>query len=210
MIKLFDKELTKDELVNQLTHFPGILLGFIFLVALCAKGANEPWRNVFGYIIYALSYILIFAVSTIYHSQKCDTKKELLKKIDHASIYIFIAGCYTPFILNFMASDVKYLFLAMIWMMAIFGVIYKFYSRYKNRMYSTVLYFVFGLMSFVAKDSLLNQIPIDSYKLLLYGGLFYFIGAIFYMLRSIPYGHGIWHGFVIVASSLHFMALYLS
>lgn len=210
MIRLFDKELEKDELVNQLTHFPGIILGVFFLIALAIKGYGESPINLFSYVIYAITYILVFGASTVYHSQKCDQKKDFFQKVDHASIYVFMAGCYTPFVIIFMKEEVKYLFLFMVWTLAMFGVLYKIFSAYKNRMYSTVLYFVFGFMCFLAKDALLDQIPVESYKLLVYGGIFYSIGAVFYMLESIPYSHGIWHGFVVVASSLHFMAIYLS
>ena len=212
MINILSNKLDREEFVNQITHFPGIILGFIFLVALIYKSFlySEPLINTVSYIIYSFGFMLVYGASTVYHSQVCEKKKAFYKKVDHASIYIFMAGCYTPFVLINMQEDVKYPFFALVWAMAIFGVLYKIYSKYKNRVHSTILYFVFGYMCYLAKDSLLDQLPLESYKLLVYGGLLYSAGAIFYMLKMIPYHHGIWHVFVIAGSTLHFFSVYLT
>lgn len=209
MIHLFNTKLERDEVVNKLTHFPGIILGLIFLAFLIIKSLNAPVLYLISYLIYALTYIAVFTASTLYHSQTCSKKKHLYKKIDHASIYLFMAGCYTPFVIINMQASYKWGYLVFIWILATCGIGYKFYSKYKYRMYSTLLYLIFGYMCFFTKDSLLDQIPSTSFQLLLYGGILYSIGAIFYTIKAIPYQHGIWHIFVLAASTLHFIAIYL-
>lgn len=202
--------LSKEEFINKITHFPGIVLGILFLILLLCKNGPHSVAQILSYLIYASSYILVFGASTMYHSQICHIKKGFFKRIDHASIFIFMAGCYTPLVLINMKEEFKYPFLALVWVIAFFGVLYKLLSKYKNRLQSTILYFLFGYMCYFAKDGLLNQLPSHSYELLVYGGIIYSIGAIFYMLKFIPYHHAIWHIFVLGGSSLHFAAIYLT
>lgn len=210
MLKLYPKNLEKDELINRLTHSPGIILGLIYMMLLIIKGLSQGPVEIATYLIYSLTYILVFATSTIYHSQICSKRKDLFKKLDHASIYLFMGGCYTPFILLNMQSEYKYEFLAFVWILSIMGVIYKFYSSYKNTLHSTALYLLFGFGCFLVKGSLLDHIPAESFKFLVYGGLLYSIGAIFYVLSLIPYNHGIWHVFALAGSGCHFLAVYLA
>ena len=210
MMDITKQKLSREEFVNKFTHFPGVLLGILFLVLLLIKSNTQNTIHSISYAVYAISYILVFGASTIYHAQICDKRKSFFKKIAHASIYIFMAGCYTPLVLINMEESVRYPFLILVWVIATFGVLYKLFSKYKNRVQSTLLYFLFGYMCYLAKGSLLDQLPPASYDLLVYGGIVYSIGAIFYMLKFIPYHHAIWHVFVIGGSSLHFGAIYLT
>lgn len=210
MIDFYPKNLCKEEFFNRLTHFPGVALGLFYMVLLWEKGIQESPTHLFAYTVFGLTYMCVFASSSIYHSQTCPNKKLFYKKLDHASIFIFMAGCYTPFVLINMDKDVNLQFLAIVWLAALLGVVYKIYSKFKNRIQSTTLYLIFGYFCFAAKDSLLDQMPAEAFMFLAYGGALYSIGAIFYMLRIIPYHHGIWHLFSLIGSSLHFMAIYLT
>jgi hemolysin III len=197
-----------EEFINVITHAPGILIGFIFSAFLLAKYPDVSASHIIGYSIYGLSFIIIYAASTIYHNAKCSDKKQFLKKVDHACIYIFMAGCYTPFVLINMNEGPKYWFLGLVWLIAIIGVIYKFFSKYKSSAFSLTLYFSFSYMCFLAKAELLDNIPQTSFDFLVYGGIFYTIGAIFYSMRKLPYHHGIWHILVLCGSGSHFYAIY--
>jgi hemolysin III len=197
-----------EEFVNVITHAPGILMGLIFSVILLAKFPTVDLNSLIGYFIYGLSFIFIYTASTIYHNTKCSDKKQFFKKVDHACIYIFMAGCYTPFVLINMNEGSKYWFLGLVWAIAVLGVIYKFLSKYKSSAFSLVLYFSFSYMCFLAKADLLDNIPQISFDFLVYGGVFYTIGAVFYSMRRLPYHHAIWHVLVLFGSASHFYAIY--
>ncbi len=197
-----------EELVNVITHLPGVLFGVVATILLLLKSTNEPLSHMISYIVYGLTVVLIYGASSIYHNCKSDKIKDLFKKIDHACIYIFMAGCYTPFVIVNMEEPLKYYFLALVWTVAIVGVVYKFLSKYKNQYFSVALYLAFGFMCFGAKSQFLDLIPDLSFKFLVYGGVMYGIGVIFYLYRKIPYHHGIWHIFVILGSACHFYAIF--
>lgn len=197
-----------EEFINVLTHAPGIIFGLIFTGILLSRFETAQFSHILGYSVYGLSFILIYMASTFYHSSKCINKKQFLKKVDHACIYIFMAGCYTPFVLINMAESTKYWFLGFVWFIAFTGVAYKFLSSYKSSKFSLILYFSFSYMCFLAKDELLDNIPTLSFQFLVYGGVFYTVGAIFYSMRKLPYNHGIWHVLVLCGSASHFYAIF--
>ncbi|MDP7319360.1 MAG: hemolysin III family protein [Bacteriovoracaceae bacterium] len=197
-----------EELVNVLTHLPGVFIGITFTVLLLLKNYNAPFSHLLSYIIYSISFVTIYAASTIYHHTKNSDRKQILKKIDHACIYLFMGGCYTPFVIINMTESIRYWFLAFVWFLVIMGIIYKFLSKYRGNKLSLILYFAFGFLCFLAKSEMLDNIPTDSFLFLVYGGIFYSIGAIFYMLKNIPYHHAIWHILVLCGSTSHFFAVY--
>ena len=196
-----------EEKVNVLTHLPGVLMGVLALVLLLLKPSNSLEQSV-AYIIYSISFIILFSASSIYHFTPSNKNKQLFKKIDHAAIYLFMGGCYTPFILINMQGTYKYQFLFLIWTLALGGMLYKFKSLYKTRGLSVVFYIVFGLLCFAVKADLLDHIPNHSFRALAWGGVFYIIGVFFYIIRKIPYHHGIWHLFVLLGAIFHFYAVY--
>ena len=209
------KELTlerykHEEFFNTLTHFPGIILAPLFFTLLIMRFSFGELSHTVAYSVYGLSFLMIYTASTVYHGTKDQTKKQLDKKIDHACIYVFMGGCYTPFILINMEDHLKYWFLFVVWCLVTLGVIYKFLSKYKNKYFSLALYLGFGFMCFLAKNQLLDRIPEDSFWFLAYGGAAYTIGAIFYAASFIPYHHAIWHLLVLMGSSLHFYAIYIN
>lgn len=202
------QQFKNEEFINVLTHAPGIFIGIIFSILLLLKLPSVGFDHLIGYLVYSTTFILIYLASTLYHNAKCSDKKQFLKKVDHACIYIFMAGCYTPFVLINMSEKTKYWFLAIVWSIAFLGVVYKFLSKYKGSKLSLLLYFGFSYMCFLAKDELLDNIPELSYNFLVYGGISYTIGALFYAAKKIPYHHGIWHILVLLGSSFHFYAVY--
>jgi hemolysin III len=199
-----------EERVNVITHSPGVLLGVLLYTMLLAKANTEGIELHIAYFTYSLSFISVYMASTLYHAAKDISNKRLLKRIDHACIYLFMAGCYTPFVVLNMDETSKYWFLALIWTIAAIGIFYKFNSNYKGSKLSLLLYFSFAFMCFFNWDNFLSKIPSDSFWLLVFGGAAYVIGVGFYMAKRIPYHHGIWHVFVLIGSLLHFYALYIN
>lgn len=203
---MFDDYCPKQEKINVITHFPGVLLGLIGLIYLLLKPINSTYK--YSYLIYGISLICIFLASSIYHKLEPGSAKALFKKIDHAAIYFFMGGCYTPFIIINMHNDYKLIFLFIIWTLVILGVLQKSFSFIKNKFFSVFLYVSFGFLCFAVKGSLLDQIPSISFNLLVLGGVAYVLGVFFYLMDRIPYNHGIWHIFVLIGAGSHYAAVY--
>lgn len=196
-----------EEKVSFLTHMPGVLLGFVLTIILLLKSDTSLIER-FSYLIYGATFMIIFAASAIYHRCKPGKKKQYLKKVDHACIYLFMAGCYTPFVAIKMLPTYQFYFLTVVWLIALFGFSYKMISANENRLISLSLYISFGLMCFFAYDDLLAQLRDESFFLLVFGGACYIAGVLFYLLNRIPFNHGIWHIFVLFGAISHFFAVY--
>ena len=197
-----------EELINVLTHIPGIILGVVFFFILVPKFPSSSIFEIVAYCLYIGTFLSVYTASTIYHGTKNSDYKQFLKKIDHACIYLFIGGCYSPFVIINMADNIKYWFFALVWILVCFGVIYKFLSKYKSTVLSLIFYFSLSFMCFLAKGPLLDKLPSETFKYLAYGGVLYTVGAFFYAVKRIPYHHAIWHILVLLASSCHFYAVY--
>lgn len=196
-----------EERVNVLTHFPGIIMGAAATIMLLLKPELSPIQ-ILGYLVYGVSFVALFCASSVYHFARPENHKQFFKKVDHAAIYVFMGGCYTPFVLINMQGPFKYPFLALVWTIVCTGVLYKFKSKYKKRGMSLALYLFFGFMCFLVKADFLDQIPAESFRALALGGAFYVTGVFFYVVRRIPYHHGIWHLFVLAGAACHFYAIY--
>lgn len=201
----------REEFLNVLTHAPGILMGILFTFALLLKySMTQDVGQLISFSVYGISFTILFIASSLYHKAVNERKKALLKKIDHSCIYLFMAGCYTPFIINNMVVSWKYWFLAFVWSIATTGVILKFTSKFKNLYFSVFLYLAFAYMCLLAKKDLLDVLTPVAFQLLVLGGVFYTIGALFYVAKKMRYHHAIWHVFVLIGAALHFLAIYKS
>lgn len=196
-----------EEKVSFWTHLPGVLLGLVLTVALYLKPEASLLEQI-SYVVYGLTFMIVFAASAVYHSCSPGEKKKYYKKVDHACIYLFMAGSYTPFVVMKMLPTYQFYFLAIVWTVAIFGLCYKMISTNENRLISLFLYFTFGFMCFLAYDDLLAQLSDLSFNLLVIGAIFYIGGVIFYLLNQIPFNHAIWHIFVLIGATSHFFAVY--
>lgn len=197
----------REEEVSFITHMPGVFLGLGLTIVLLLKPNSSPYHQ-FSYLIYGITFMMIFAASAIYHRAQPGSKKQYLKKVDHACIYLFMAGCYTPFVVIKMLPTYQLYFICCVWLIAIFGASYKMISVNENRLISLTLYFSFGLMCFLAHHDLLAQLSTTSYILLAIGGSMYVFGVFFYLLNNIPFNHGIWHIFVLFGAITQFFAIY--
>lgn len=200
-----------EEKENALSHFLGLFLaviGFLYVVSAYAPSGHPMART--GMIIFALSNIVLYASSAFYHALKPGLAKKVMRVLDHSSIYLLIAGSYTP-ILLYIGSPVTVAYTVGIWCAAAIGIVLT--VRFWGRFYPVhiALYVVMGWSVLTIYDSVFPFIPSQILAYALAGGIIYTLGVLFYSVRRIPHHHLIWHIFVLVASIAFFIgySLYL-
>lgn len=199
---------TKEEIANSITHGVGTVLAITGLAILIghASRRGDVWHIV-SCSIFGATLILSYLTSTLYHSIPQVKPKRILRLLDHVAIYLLIAGTYTPFMLVSLRGPWGWSLLATVWTIAIIGIILKTTMAGKLRTLSIILYLVMGWMVIIASKPIIAAVGPGGLKLLLFGGLAYSAGVIFYLWRSLPYSHAIWHMFVLAGSCLHFFAI---
>lgn len=203
-----DHESAREELANAITHGAGAVaaaIGGAVLVVMAAAYGNG-WQLA-GAIVFGLALVLLYVASTLYHASKDPRVRGRMKVFDHCAIFVLIAGTYTPFTLVGLRADGGWWLFGAIWAFAVAGVVFKLFFTGRFKGISTVIYLGMGWMAVLAIKPFLRQIPMDTLLWLLAGGLSYSLGTIFYMSRRIPFAHAIWHGFVLVGSVCHFVAV---
>ncbi len=198
----------KEEIANSITHGIGTglsVVGGIVLVALSAT-YGDIWRVV-SLSIYAGSLVVLYLASTLYHSFNDPKIKHILRIIDHAAIYVLIAGSYTPFLLVSLRGTWGWTLLGIVWGLALLGIVFKTLFIHRFRRLSTLVYIGMGWLCIVAAQEMLARIPVGGLILLAAGGLLYTAGVIFYAWRKLPYHHAVWHGFVLAGSACHYFAI---
>lgn len=200
-----------EEIANAITHGVGAVLAVTAAVLLIVFSAmsGDPWKIV-SFTIYGVTLIIMYLGSTLYHSIPNQKAKKVFRVIDHSSIYLLIAGSYTPFMLGpLRGSIVAIIILIVIWIATIVGIVFKAICLEKFGKLSTFLYILMGwAIVFVINDALAT-IPVPSLILLLIGGLCYTGGCIFFAKDEWPYNHAVWHLFVLAGSIFQFFAIIL-
>ncbi|MEW8973116.1 MAG: hemolysin III family protein [Tissierellaceae bacterium] len=213
MIKKYTK---KEEIANGITHGLGVIFGIVAVTILLFMAISE--RNVpriVSFSIYGVCIILMFLSSTLYHSFTIDRVKQILRVFDHSSIFLFIAGTYTPIALLALQGKLRLIILIGIWIIALLGITFKIFTFGKFDKYkalSLILYIGMGWIAIIPIKAIINATSINFFYWILAGGIMYTLGTIFYSIKKIPYSHAIWHVFVLIASIAHFLgiALYLA
>ncbi len=198
----------KEEVAHSLTHGLGVLLSIAGLVVLVAFASinGDVWRIVSS-SIYGVTLILLYSASTLYHSIPQPKVKIILKKIDHSAIHLLIAGTYTPFLLVNLREGLGWLLFALVWGIAVLGVVLEVYRNERFKKLSIALYLGLGWLVVVAIKPMLDAVGSGGLILLLIGGLFYSLGVLFYVRKAMTYHHAIWHVFVLLGSIFHFFAV---
>ncbi|WP_282149234.1 PAQR family membrane homeostasis protein TrhA [Algibacter lectus] len=197
-----------EEKLNALTHGIGAVLGVVALVLLIKYNAHKtPW-SLFSVIVYGISIIVLFTASTLYHSVIKEKQKHIFRIIDHISIYVLIAGTYTPVCLITLDQSFGWPMFWVVWGIALFGVVLKIFFTGRFELFSTLLYLVMGWLIVFDFTSLSDGIGSDGVLFLFAGGLSYTIGIIFYAIQKIPYNHVIWHLFVLSGAVFHFFMIF--
>lgn len=198
-----------EELANSLTHGLGTLLGITALVVLLVISTMRGTAShIISSAIYGSSLIMLYGASTLYHSVHSPSAKKILQKIDHSSIFILIAGTYTPFTLVSLSGAWGWSLLGLIWGLAIFGVVLELATKKPYKKVSIALYLSMGWLIVIAIKPMIESVETGGLLLLLSGGIVYSLGVIFYVWKSFPFNHAIWHLFVLAGSTLQFFAVY--
>jgi hemolysin III len=199
-----------EELAHSITHGVGLLAavaGLVLLVVLAAA-TRDPWR-VTACTVYASTLVLLYAASTLYHALSGTRARGVLRVLDHAAIYLLIAGTYTPFALVSLRGPWGWTLLAIVWSLAAAGVTVKAMFGARWPVVSTALYVGMGWIVLIALKPLVAHVPPGGIAWLAAGGLAYTGGVAFYAWTRLRYGHAIWHVFVLAGSVCHYMAVVL-
>jgi len=209
--KIYRKLSTGEEIVNAITHGIGALLSIAALVVLVilASTQGDIWHIV-SFSIYGSTLILLYLSSTLYHSFSGPKVKNLFARFDHISIFLLIAGTYTPILLTSMRGVWGWTLFGIIWGLALTGAIIRSIYLHRFRKLMVAVYLLMGWMFVLAGKQIFQSLPSLSLTFLVLGGIAYSVGVIFYMWRKLPYSHGVWHLFVLAGSVLHFFAIYFS
>ena len=193
-----------EEKLNALTHGIGAALGIAALVLLVVFNSHKtPW-SLFSVIVYGIAIIVLFTASTLYHSVTKEKQKHIFRIIDHISIYLLIAGTYTPVCLITLEQSLGWPMFWTVWGVALFGVILKLFFTGRFEIFSTLLYLIMGWLIIFDFSYLSENIGSNGILFLFAGGLSYTIGIIFYAIQKIPFNHVIWHLFVLAGAIFHF------
>ncbi|MEN8242880.1 MAG: hemolysin III family protein [Chloroflexota bacterium] len=207
---IFPKSERRGEAIaNSLTHGFGAALSILGLIFLIIRAVNfgTVWHLV-SFSIYGVSLILLYLASTVYHSIPTNKPLNLVfQRLDHAAIYLLIAGTYTPFMLTNLRGPLGWSILGIVWGIALIGLVLKigFPNRFKSP--TVVLYVLMGWLFVVAFRDAVTQIEVLSLSLLFIGGVLYTSGILFYAWEKLPYSHAIWHLFVLGGSITHFFSV---
>ena len=197
-----------EEIAHAITHGVGIPLSITALVVLVTFSAlyGNAW-HITSTAVYGTTLILLYTASTLYHGIPQPRAKTILRQLDHAAIFLLIAGTYTPFTLVNLRGPWGWSLFGLVWGLAIMGVVVELWGSARFRRWSLALYLGLGWLVVIAIKPMLTLVETGGLLLLLAGGLSYTLGALFYIWKRLAYNHAIWHLFVLAGSALHFFAV---
>jgi hemolysin III len=197
-----------EELANRITVGAGALMSVVGLVALLRVAVHgDSWRVV-SCAIYGATLVLFYVISTLYHSVRRPRLRYVFRILDHASIFLIIAGTYTPFTLVSLQGVWGWSLFGVVWGLAFAGVGFKVVMTARFRILGPLLYLAMGWLIVLAYEPLVAAVPGAGIDWLIAGGLFYSLGLIFYAWDRLPYNHAVWHVFVLAGSACHYVAIY--
>ena len=198
----------QEELANSITHGVGALLSISALVILIVYSSlfGSVWHIV-SFTIFGVTMVFLYLSSTLLHSFPEGKVKDIFEIFDHSSIYFFIAGTYTPFLLVVIKGTLGWTLFGIVWGLAIAGTVFKCFFVKKYLFSSTALYVVMGWLIVLAWKPLVHNLAPQGMTYLIIGGALYTLGAIFYVWRGFKYHHAVWHLFVLAASVVHFFCV---
>jgi hemolysin III len=198
----------REEIWNALSHGFGFLLSLVasaVLLTLVATGNSNGWQLA-GALVFCIALVLVYTSSTLYHSIPHVATKRRMKVFDHCAIFVLIAGTYTPFTLVALRNAGGWWLFGVAWSLAATGIVLKLFLTGRFKGISTIVYIAMGWMAVVAIKPMLALVPLDTLAWLLAGGIAYTLGTVFYMSKRL-HAHAIWHGFVLLGSACHFVAV---
>ncbi|EKD50333.1 MAG: hypothetical protein ACD_62C00571G0001 [uncultured bacterium] len=199
-----------EEIANSITHGVGLALSIAGLVVLVTLSAihGDVWRVV-SFSLYGFTLILLYLNSTLYHAITNKKAKKVFRILDHASIFLLIAGTYIPILLVTIRGVWGWTLFGIIWGLAILGVVFKSLFIHRFARLSVGLYVLMGWICVIAMHEIFKKMDFGGIVLIASGGLFYTLGLVFYAWKKLPYNHMIWHLFVLGGSICHYFAFLL-
>ncbi|MDO4618231.1 MAG: hemolysin III family protein [Clostridia bacterium] len=199
-----------EEIFNSVSHGVGILLSIAALVLLVVFAViYSDGLGLFGALFYGISLILLYTMSTVYHIVRNKTAKKVLRVFDHCSIFILIAGTYTPYLMGPLRGKLGWIIFGIIWGATVLGIILNAINLEKFRIFSTTLYVLMGWGIVLSIKPLSESLAPGGLWLLVAGGLVYTVGIIFYTMKKYRYMHSVWHLFVLAGSVCHYLSILL-
>lgn len=198
-----------EERINIASHAAGLLFSLLAMVLLLIRAAihGNAW-HVVSYGLFGFGLVALYGASTAYHSAREPRLRRRLRTVDHASIFILIAGTYTPFALVTLNGPVGWVIFGLTWGMAVTGVVLKLFYTGRYNILSVLMYVFMGWLIIFFIGPLVEQFPAEGLNWLFIGGAAYTLGAVIYSIRRIPFNHAIFHLFVLLGSFCHFVAVY--
>ncbi|NEW83688.1 MAG: hemolysin III family protein [Mariniphaga sp.] len=198
-----------EERLNVITHGFGFILALLGSILLLNRGLQEGIHLRFiSYLIYSFGLLTLYLASTLYHSAKIPKLKKRLNIFDHSAIYVLIAGTYSPIALLSMKGTWGLVIFCIVWILAIIGIILKFFFIGRYSKFSTATYVLMGWVVVIAIKPLIDSMATQGLIWLLAGGFFYTIGALLYQRKSMKYNHAIFHVFVLLGSIFHYIVIF--
>ena len=197
-----------EERLHVATHGIGVVLAVIGLAWMLyvSISAGDPWRIVAS-AIYGTTLVLVFLASTAYHLFSQTRHKARLKLLDHCAIYLFIAGTYTPFLLVSVRGTTGWLLFAVIWALAVAGIVMKLWLRYRFPRLALASYVAMGWLVVAAGPAVAGAVGPEGLAWLLAGGVVYTVGALIYAAKRVAYHHAAWHFLVLIGGLCHYNAV---
>ncbi|MCY9662035.1 hemolysin III family protein [Paenibacillus chondroitinus] len=199
----------QEEKANAISHGVGVLLSCAALILLVVQAClhGDAWHIV-SFSVFGVALVTLYTCSTLLHSVRHPRLKDIFEVLDHAAIYVLIAGTYTPFLLVTLRGPMGWTFFGVIWGLALAGIVLKIFYVKRFILISTLCYILMGWLIVIAFKPLYLNLPFGGIVWLVVGGLLYTFGSIFYVWRRIPYHHAIWHIFVLAGSACHFVSIF--
>ena len=198
----------KEEFLNVISHAAGIVLGVLGLVFLLLKNRDLTHFSTLSILIYGFCLIALYTASTVYHAISQEKKKQKAQIFDHIGIFLLIAGTYTPICLITLEKTTGWTLFLVIWSIAALGLVMKLFLTGKLDKLSLLIYLIMGWLAVVEYEQLISLLSVEALFYLTLGGILYTLGTIFYAIEKIPYGHFIWHLFVLGGSISHYFMIY--
>jgi hemolysin III len=197
-----------EEVVNSAIHGLGLLLALaaLPLLVVAASLYGSAWHIV-SFSIYAGTLVLMYAISTLYHATRHVPRKRWLQIVDHAAIFLLIAGTYTPFTFVTLHGGWGWSLFGVVWGLGTLGIVFKTVFGDRFTLASTLVYVALGWLGMVAIVPLVQRLEPGGLAWLVAGGLAYTVGAVFYLWERLPFNHAVWHVFVLAGSICHFCAV---
>ena len=199
-----------EELFNSISHGVGVILSIAALVILIVFAAvKKSGYGLASGIVYGISLIILYTMSMVYHIVQNEKGKAVLRIFDHCSIFVLIAGTYTPYLLVTLDKTLGWVMFGIIWGMAVIGIVLNAIDLERFKKVSLVCYVIMGWAIILTIKPLVRAIPFMGVFLLILGGVFYTVGVMFYVLKKYRYMHSVWHLFVLGGSVCHFLSILL-